>query len=274
MFFNCKKNNEEFKLIEKKMTTYIVNNEWESLFELIKNENIPEGFTIQQEKRLEELSTEIVIKYKDYKLEMLKEKKDTIIYGFVLNSSMKSFKSRIKELRKANGGGFKWGKWSFQNYFPKFKYELEGYKQHFVSDGVDCDLVISPAKTKIIKAIRLKSFNDKNDKNFRSLLSLKYGKWVDIPSKYKYGNNKYYGWEYIYSLIKRNYFNVFQIYFLNKKEVIELSESNYNSVIFNSNFAIIDDALCPRILSYDLFFEEYEKSILDIKDKNNLKVKF
>ena len=79
---------------------------------------------------------------------------------------------------------------------------------------------------------------------------------------------KLFDWERIYSKIKSDSFNVFQFYFMTNNPDIFMFEKYKNvDIIFNSNFVIVKDIISSRILTYDIFFKEYEQTILDIKDE-------
>jgi len=270
IFFSCKKSDEDFNKIENEIVIHIQNNDWNTLFDLIKKEGIPDEFKSIHRQRLKELSKDIVINYKEFKLKELHNKKDTILYGFILNSTSQDFKNRISELRKENNGGFEWGKYSFKNSFLGYKYELSGYKQHLISDEVDCDIILSRNKGKKFTSLRVKDFNSKsNNSKFKYLLSSNYGRWFSVPSNYNYEDKiKLFDWESVYSRIKSDSFNVFRFFFMiNNSDVFKFEKYKNHDIIFNSNFVIDKDIISSRFLTYEMFFKEYEQTILDMKDE-------
>lgn len=38
-----------------------------------------------------------------------------------------------------------------------------------------------------------------------------------------------------------------------------------NEIIFNPNFVVFDDSMSPRTMTYELFFEEYEEVVNELK---------
>ena len=216
IFYSCERSDEDFNKIENEIIVHIQNNEWNTLFDLIKKEDIPNGFKSIHKQRLKELSKDIIINYKEFKLRELQNKKDTILYGFRLNSTSQDFKNRIYQLRNENKGGFEWGEYSFKNLVLGYNYKLKGYKQHLISDGLECDIILSRNKGRKFISLRVKDFNSKSDKkNFKYLLSSNYGSWFSVPSNYNYEDKmKFFDWKWVYSRIKSDSFNVFEFYFM------------------------------------------------------------
>lgn len=268
LFFSCGRSDDDFNKIENKIVAHIDNNEWNTLFDLIKEEDIPKGFQTVHRIRLEELSEDIITNFKKFKLKEVQNKKDTIIYGFVLNSSSSDFRNRISQLRKENEGGFDWGEYSFRNNFVGYNYKLKGYKQHLISDGVDCDIILSKNSGRKFVTLRIKSFNCNNYGKFKYLLSSNYGRWFSPPTKYNYRDKmKSYSWEKVYSSIKSDSFNVFEFYFMMNNSDVLFDKYEHLDIIFNSNFVVEEDYISPRILTYETFFKEYEKNIKTMNDE-------
>ena len=268
LFFSCGRSNEDFNKIENEIVAHIENNEWNTLFDLIKEEDIPKGFQTGHRKRFKELSEDIITNFQDFKLKELQNQKDTILYGFILNSSSRDFRNRISELRKENKGGFVWGEYSFRNTFFGYNYELKGYKQHLISDGVECDIILSKNRGGKFVALRIKDFNYTSYGKFKGLLRSNYGGWVSPPTKYNYKEMmKSYSWEKVYSSIKYDSFNVFEFYFMMNNSDVLFDKYEHLDIIFNSNFVVENDYISPRILTYETFFKEYEQNIENMNDE-------
>ena len=265
---NCQFNdkNNEFEIVENQLRTHIQNNEWEDLFVLVKKYNLPNNYNEKNTEILKDISNEILTKYKDYELKKSIGRKDTVIYGFILNSTQNEFRTRISELRKENNGGFVWGTSTLSSYFYNYEYSVSGYEEHLMMNGVECDLIIQKNKKGKINSIRLHHFNCKYESplvnGFNDILSSNYGEFTDIPSSY----SKTFYWRDIYDQIRKNDFNVFKTYFLSNEDVFKYEKyKSHNEIIFNPNFVVFDDSMSPRIMTYELFFEEYEGVVNELK---------
>ena len=264
---NCQFNdkNKEFEVVENQLRTHIQNNEWEDLFMLVKKYNLPNNYNEKNTEILKDISNEILIKYKDYKLKESIGRKDTVIYGFILNSTQNEFRTRVSELRKENKGGFVWGEYTLSIYLVNYDYTIGGYKEHFILNDTECDLIIQKNKQGKINSIRLHHFNCKSpyslSNGFTDILSSNYGEFLEIPTRY----HMFY-WRSIYENIRENNFNVFKTYFLSNEDVFKYEKyKSYNEIIFNPNFVVFDDSMSPRIMTYELFFKEYDEVVNELK---------
>ena len=255
----------KFNELDVMLTTSIQNNEWDKLFNKIRELDIPNNFNDNQNKRLEEISKDIVFGYKNFKLNEIENKKDTIIYGFVLNSTKNDFRKRIKELRKENQGGFVYDTYNFRNRLLGTTFELKGYQQRFISEGVDCNLIISIGSLNEVNNLRVKHYDcNSSSGNFNDILIKNYGRFLDLTSysdykKYKLRND----WKSIYRSISNNSFNPFISYYISNEDLFRYKKLEYDlgDVIFNENFVIVDDFISYRFMTYKQFFKEYDEKL-------------